>query len=202
MSDVADRFYDLLPVVYRQRDLEQGEPLRMLLRVIARQANLLEDDITQLYENWFIETCDDWVVPYIADLIGYRPVHEAGEPGDVRTREERALNKILTPRREVANTIRYRRRKGTLALLESLAQSVAGWPARVVEFDRYVAVNQAINHLHAHRGQSIDLRSGELLNRLGTPFDRLSHTVDVRRASSRRRDRKSTRLNSSHVIES
>lgn len=186
MSDVVDRYYNLLPVVYRQRDLEQGEPLRMLLRVIVQQANLLEDDITRLYENWFIETCDDWVVPYIADLIGYRPVHEAGEPGDVRTREERALNKILTPRREVANTIRYRRRKGTLALLESLAQSVAGWPARVVEFDRYVAVNQAINHLHAHRGQNIDLRSGELLSWLGTPFDRLSHTVDVRRANSHR----------------
>ena len=184
MSDAADRLYDLLPVVYRQRDIEQGEPLRQLLRVIGGQANLLERDIAQLYENWFIETCDDWVVPYIADLIGYRPVHEAGEPGDVKTREERALNKILTPRREVANTIRYRRRKGTLALLEQLAESVAGWPARVVEFDRYVAVSQSINHLKLQRGVTIDLRCGDLVDRLGTAFDRLSHNLEVRRASS------------------
>ena len=52
-----DRLYNLLPVVYRQRDTEQAEPLRALLQIIAEQVNLVEDDIAQLYENWFIETC-------------------------------------------------------------------------------------------------------------------------------------------------
>jgi hypothetical protein len=184
MSDGADRLYNLLPVIYRQRDLEKGEPLRALLRVIGEQHQLLEGDIAHLYENWFIETCDDWVVPYIADLIGYRQVHEAGEPGDVKTREERSLNKILTGRREVANTIRYRRQKGTLALLEVLAEAVAGWPARVVEFDRYIAATQSANHPHPRRGQTVDLRAGNALDRLGTPFDALGHSVDVRRTSS------------------
>ena len=75
-----DRLYELLPVVYRLRDAEHGYPLRALLQVIAEQVNVVEDDIAQLYENWFIETCQDWVVPYIGDLIGYGPVHEAGEP--------------------------------------------------------------------------------------------------------------------------
>src|SRR6266700_3778775 len=75
-----DRLYNLLPVVYRQKDTELGEPLRALLQVIAEQVNIVEDDIAQLYDNWFIETCQDWVVPYIADLIGYSVVHEAGEP--------------------------------------------------------------------------------------------------------------------------
>ena len=73
-----DRLYNLLPVVYRQRDLEMGGPLRQLLRVIAEQVDLIDKDIAQLYDNWFIETCDDWVVSYIGDLIGYRPVHEPG----------------------------------------------------------------------------------------------------------------------------
>ena len=59
----ADRLYDLIPVVYRLRDAKQGYSLKALLRVIAEQVNLVEDDITQLYENWFIETCQDWVVP-------------------------------------------------------------------------------------------------------------------------------------------
>lgn len=121
MSANVDRLYELLPAIYRIRDAEQGEPLKSLLRVIAEQVNLVEEDIARLYDNWFIETCEDWVVPYIADLVGYRPVHEAGEPGDVRSEQGRARNQILIPRREVANTLRYRRRKGTLALLELLA---------------------------------------------------------------------------------
>ena len=56
-----DRLYDLLPAIYRIRDAEQGEPLKALLRIIAEQVNLVEDDILKLYENWFIETCEDWV---------------------------------------------------------------------------------------------------------------------------------------------
>ena len=63
MSKSSDRLFELLPMIYRQRDEEQGWPLRDLLRVIAEQVDVVETDITQLYENWFIETCQDWVVP-------------------------------------------------------------------------------------------------------------------------------------------
>ena len=66
-----DRLYALLPTIYRQRDVGFGHPLRELLRVLAREVDLVEADIERLYDNWFIETCDDWVVPYIADLIGF-----------------------------------------------------------------------------------------------------------------------------------
>src|SRR2546427_11793685 len=140
MHKALDRLYELLPTVYRQRDADQQWQLRALLRVIAEQVNIVEDDIAQLYENWFIETCQDWVVPYIGDLVGYEVVHDAGEPVDVATAEGRQLDKILIPRRDVANTIRYRRRKGALALLDQLAHDVAGWPARAVEFYTLLAV--------------------------------------------------------------
>src|SRR5262249_54534186 len=113
-----DRLYKLLPAIYRVRDAEQGYPLQALPRVIAEQVHVLEDNIAQLYDNWFIETAEDWVVPYIADLIGYRPVLEAGSASDDTTAEGRGLNRVLIPRREVANTVSYRRRKGTLAVLE------------------------------------------------------------------------------------
>jgi hypothetical protein len=185
-NENTDRLYDLLPVIYRQRDAERDYPLRDLLRVINEQVDVVEADIAQLYENWFIETCQDWVVPYIGDLIGYRPVHEAGEPGDVHTQQSRQRNKILIPRREVANTIRYRRRKGTLALLELLANDVAGWSARAVEFYKYLGWAQAINHLNLRRSQTVDLRWGEALDLLDGPFDEVAHTVDVRRIDSRR----------------
>jgi len=181
-----DRLYELLPTVYRMRDAEQGEPLKALLRVIAEQVNLVEEDIAQLYENWFIETCEDWVVPYIGDLIGYELVHEAGEPSAVDTLQGQQRNKILIPRREVANTIRYRRRKGTLALLELLANDVAGWPARAVEYYALLGWTQALNHLRLDRGQTVDLRNGSALDLLDGPFNSLAHTVDVRRINSSR----------------
>lgn len=186
MNKNPDRLYQLLPVIHRQRDAEQGWQLQALLRVITEQVQVVEDDISQLYENWFIETCQDWVVPYIGDLIGYQIVHEAGEPGDVLTTEERSLNKILIPRRDVANTIRDRRRKGTLSILEQLALDVAGWSAHAVEFYRLLGWTQALNSLHAKRGRTVDLRDGDALERLNGPFDEFAHTVDVRSILSQR----------------
>ncbi len=181
-----DRLYQLLPAAYRMRDAAQGYPLQALLRVIAEQVNLVDDDIAQLYENWFIETCEDWVVPYIGDLIGYRPVLDAGRPGSATTAEGRRLNRVLIPRREVANIIRYRRRKGTLALLELLARDVAGWPSRAVEFFRLLGWNQNLNHLHLDRALTVDVRRVEQLDLIDGPFDPLSKTVDVRRINSQR----------------
>src|SRR6266851_9650390 len=159
MSDRRDRLYDLLPAVYRQRDAERGYVLQALLRVIAEQVTVVEDDIRQLYDNWFIETCEDWVVPYIGDLIGYRPVHDAGGPADVRAARHLGRNRILIPRRDVAHTIGDRRRKGTLALLEELANDVAGWAARAVEFYRILGWTQHLNHQRLTRGRSVDLRA-------------------------------------------
>ena len=179
-----DRLYELLPPIYRIRDAEQGEPLKALLRIITEQVNLVEDDIRQLYENWFIETCEDWVVPYIGELIGYEPVHEAGEPSTVDTPQGRLRNKILIPRREVANTIRYRRRKGTLALLELLTNDVAGWPARAVEFYTLLGWTQSLNHLRLDRGETVDVRKGSWLDLIDSPFEMFAHTVDVRRINS------------------
>lgn len=184
MTRSPGRLFDLLPVVHRQRDAEQGHPLRALLQLIAEQAGVVEDDIDQLYENWFIETCEDWVVPYLGDLIGYRSVRDAGEPGDVTTARQRRLNRILIPRREVANTLRYRRRKGTLALLELLARDVAGWPARAVEFYKLLAWTQPLNHQRLGRGHLADLRDGEALDWIDGPFDSMAHNVDIRRLGS------------------
>ncbi|HYU86818.1 MAG TPA: hypothetical protein VEK80_18580, partial [Kribbellaceae bacterium] len=190
----ADRLNELLPVIHRLRDSAQGEPLRALLEVIAEQVGVVEDDIGRLYDNWFVETCEDWVLPYLGDLIGYQPLHEPGETGSVRARD-RALNRVLTPRSDLANTIRDRRRKGTLALLEQLAADVAGWPARAVELYVQLAVTQpvkllgqetAANRRRLQRGRLVDLRAGDALDRLDGAFDELAHTVSVGRITSTR----------------
>jgi hypothetical protein len=186
IADSKDRLYKLLPYIYQLRDADQGEPLRALLAIINEQVDVVERDIDKIYDNCFIETCEDWVVSYLGDLVGYTPVHEAGESGEVTTAQGKLRNKTLIPRREVANTIRYRRRKGSLALLEQLANGVAGWPARAVEFYKLLGWTQHVNHVRPVQGGTIDLRQMTQLANLNGPFDTLAHTVDVRRIQSHR----------------
>ncbi|SFN33118.1 hypothetical protein SAMN05216386_0517 [Nitrosospira briensis] len=186
MNESPDRLYELLPAVHRVRDAERGYPLRALLRVIGEQADVIEKDIARLYDNWFIETCDDWVVPYIGDLIGYRAVQDVSNAGTKSSAEAtRSLNKVLVPRRDVAATLGSRRRKGTLALLELLANNVTGWPARAVEFYTLLGWTQHLDHQRRDRGRTADLRDGHALDLVNTPFEQLAHTVDVRRIQSR-----------------
>ena len=74
----ADTLFALLPAFYRERDAELNGPLRALLGVIARQGALVEADIERLYNNGFIETCEDWAVPYLGDLLGVRALYPVG----------------------------------------------------------------------------------------------------------------------------
>src|ERR1700737_3057083 len=152
MTSEPDPLCDLVPVVYRRRDADQGYPLRALLRVIAEQVSVVEKDIAGLYENWFIETCQDWVVPYIGALVGYTPVSTLTEASTTKRALDR--ERIMAPRREVANTIRFRRRKGTLAVLQELAEALSGWSARAGEFCRLPAVTQNIDYLRMNRGRT------------------------------------------------
>jgi hypothetical protein len=171
-----DRIYALLPAVYRVRDARADGadgPLLGLLRVVAREVAVLEENLAQLYDDEFIETCADWVVPYIGDLLGVRDLH----PVSSRTLSQRAY---------VANTIGYRRRKGTASVVEQLARDVTGWDASVVELFQLVTWNQYVKHVRPGRGGLVDLRRSAELERLGTPFDSVARSVDVRRISSRR----------------
>jgi hypothetical protein len=164
----AGRLYALLPAVYRIRDEQQGFPLRALVGLIAQELEALEENIDRLYDDQFIETCQDWVAPYIGDLIGYRPLHGVAAA-------------ISSPRAEVANTIGYRRRKGTAAMLEQLARDVTDWPARAVEFFEQLATTQYMNHVRLYAPATADLRSTENMIRQGGAFNAVAHTAEMRR---------------------
>ena len=168
MNPEADTLYQLLPAIYRIRDAEQSGALRALCEVLAEDIAVLRDNIDQLYDDQFIETCADWAAPYIGDLIGYRTLHAVTE----RTRSARA---------EVANTIAYRRRKGTATVLEQLARDVTGWNARVVEFFQWLETSQYMNHLRPTNLATVDLRNWEALERRDTAFNGIAHSVDMRR---------------------
>lgn len=179
-----DRLLNLLPTIYRLRDDEQGGPLGALLAVLNEQVDVVDRDIAQLYDDWFIETCASWVVPYIGDLVGYRPVAEAGLPARDATPEGRLRNQALESRREVANTVAYRRRRGTLALLELLAGDVAGWPARAVEFYRLVVWAQHMALQRRGRAGTASLTDAAALDLCDGAFDCLPRTVDLRAPDS------------------
>jgi len=183
-SQSVDRLYNLIPSLYRQRDFEQGLPLRALLQVIAEQVNIVENDIAQLYNNWFIETCQSWVIPYIGDLVGFKPIFEGVDP-DPASAEATLRGKFVYARGEVANTIANRRRKGTMAALEALPSQVAGWSGRIVPFYRRLRVNQNLNSLRLDRGRSLNLRDAVAIDRLDGPFDRAARLLDVRTINSR-----------------
>jgi hypothetical protein len=168
----ADQLLDLLPAVYARRDTEapQDGYLRSLLTVLAEQAGLVEEDLARLYDGWFIETCDPWLVSYIADLLGVRPLHPVGTVASV-------------PRAYVANTLAFRRRKGTPAVLEQLARDVTGWPASVAELFTRVAWTQNVNHVRPGVLRTPDLRRSGELEWMAGPFDRVHRSVDVRGAA-------------------
>jgi hypothetical protein len=71
-SCAHNKLYRLLPAIYRERDAELNYPLKELLGIIEEQMDIIEEDIAQLYDNWFIETCEPWIIPYIGDLLGVK----------------------------------------------------------------------------------------------------------------------------------
>jgi hypothetical protein len=175
MSDPGyERLINLLPAIYRQRDLQQGQPLRALMASLQSQLLTLQADIEALYDNWFIETADDWVVPYIADLVGIADLSEA-------------RNQAFSQRRRVANAIAYRRRKGLMATLEHVAQDVTDWSVHVLDYGTLVTRTQHQANPRPADIHLVDLRptGGEdALSALGGPFEAIAHTADVRTLST------------------
>ena len=168
MSAQIERLYSLLPSLYRQRDQLRGEPLRALLSVLDREFQALEADTLATYANWFIQTCDSWAIPYIADLVGVRDMSQD-------------KHIFPTQRRQVGNTIAYRRRKGTLAVLEHAVADGTGWAAAALEFGRDLSITQDLKQVRAGMGRTVDLRDVQALADPEGAFASLTHAAEARR---------------------
>lgn len=164
----AEALLSRLPAYYRERDEALGGPLAALLAVMAAQGEVLLQDLQRLYDDAFIETCDEALVPYIGDLLGVLPLHAiAGTPAA----GQRAL---------VANTLRLRRRKGTLPVLEEVALAATGWRASAMEFFEHLSTTQHVNHPRLHSLRTPDLRQAAKLERIAHAFDSSAASADVR----------------------
>ncbi|HEV2447908.1 MAG TPA: hypothetical protein VGS58_18390, partial [Candidatus Sulfopaludibacter sp.] len=142
-------------------------PLASMLALVDEQLAVLAQDLDQLYDDQFIETCAPWVIPYIGDLIGYQEVNGIAPA-------------VASPRAEVAHTISFRRRKGTVLVMEQLARDVTGWGAHAVEFFQVLADTQYMNHIRPGNFYSPDLRDWQTGLYMDTGFDQTAHKVDVR----------------------
>jgi hypothetical protein len=191
MSTPRYPLYLRLPEIYRIRDVDQT--LQHFLGIVEIAFGHLHENISQLYDDHFIETCADWVIPYIGDLVGTS--HLAGDPHTLRA--------------DVADTVALRRRKGTLAAIELLTYSLTRWGVHAVELRERMLWHQHLNHqrpdvggnppygllpdtppasvprlphrrLLPIRGGTITLRDPAMLSLLGGPFDPFAHSADPR----------------------
>ena len=175
--------YERLPEIYRIRDAEQIPPgqLQAFLGVIEDAMAALHARTDAQYHDLFIEHCDDWVVAYIADLLGTTRL--SGAPWTVRA--------------DVARTVFHRRRKGTLGAVESQVHTLSGWAVHAVEMRERLAWNQHLNHQRPDagglpalrqrsdmslpvRGGMATLRDPALLSLVNGAFDPLARLVDVK----------------------
>ena len=183
MTTPRQSLYRRLPEIYRIRDAELfpvGQ-LQAYLDVLDEIPAGMRDNIEALYHDLFIETCADWVVPYIADLLGTS--HLSGDPWTLRA--------------DVARTVFHRRRKGTLGAVESLVFTLSGWAAQAVELRNNLAWTQHLNHQRpdaggvppllqrtslasAVRGGTLPIRAPAVLSFLNGPFDPFAHVADFK----------------------
>jgi hypothetical protein len=192
----AGKLWALMPAIYQAEDssvIGQNGPLREIVNRIGAQAAILRRSIDRTWEDQSIESCDDWVIPYIADLLATRLV-SASDPRGRRI--------------DVARTIYYRQRKGTLGVLEEISHDITGWDAKCVEFFRRMGRTphrldpeigwpasapsfsqaQALQDAEQIVGRftrmpthgTADLRSPHTGRLCRTAFDELSYTADMR----------------------
>ena len=181
-SDVKE-FFELLPAIIRKRDYESGAktkgsikhssgltdpsdfgPLKSLLSVMLREGQIVQKDIFQLYDDHFIETCDDWVVPYIGDLVGAYALEDIDGPQALR--------------RHVAATLPLRQLKGTLTALEYAVSIASGWPVKAVEYWKHLSITQSQRRVRMEQSGTIDFRNTSQLDKLGGAFDNIPRFYD------------------------
>lgn len=174
----TEKIWEMIPAFYREQDglAENPGVLRGMVEIMARQAAVLRRSNDHLWDDEFIDLCNSWAIPYIADLVATRLVS--------------ALNK-RGRRIDVAKTIYYRRRKGTLRVLEELISDITGWDGKVVEEFRRLA--RAWHGLDPKPGAFLgrftgtppggfaDLRPPRGSELTGGPFDEYFHIPDMRK---------------------
>ena len=160
--------FQRLPEVLRQRDAEGTPPgqLQALVDAMDSVFVALRRRVEQQYDDLFIDTCDDWVVPYLADLVGTS--HLAGDAQALRA--------------DVARTVFHRRRKGTLGALRNRL----AWNMHLNHLRPDAGGASPFGQAPANdprrpvRGGTAALRAPAWLSLVDGPFDPFARTADLK----------------------
>ncbi|MGY1708339.1 phage tail protein [Geodermatophilus sp. SYSU D00758] len=169
LAEVADRLYAALPALYRVPDAPpagRGDLLR-LLQVLAAPLAVVRQSIDDLHADLFVDTADDAMIPYLAEMVGVRL----------------AFPDAASNRRDVRGTVGWRRRKGTPAALEEMGSELTGQPIVLTEGWRRVQLAQDLDLPRPER-VVVDVRPAVVAEQSGGPLDALHHTVDIRAISA------------------
>lgn len=165
----AEALYRLLPAHVRQTDLANSGALRALFGVLGLASAELDAEIQEWHDALFVETAGEAGLAALAALVAAPTLQPVpGEAGIGR-------------RAFVANTIRYRRGKGTARVVEAMAGDVTGLAAVAVEYFQRLARTGHLLDLRPDRPATADLSPGGTAASVGGAFDRLPRLLDVRR---------------------
>jgi hypothetical protein len=113
--------YEALPEVYRTRD-GQGDDdgqgnLAAYLDSCGELLDVIYNSLDQRYKDCFPETCQEWLLPYFAELLGASTLspHVEGR------------------RKEIMHAIAWRQGKGSLKTIAQIAEEIGGFEKLVVQ---------------------------------------------------------------------
>lgn len=158
-SFIGRHLYEMLPEIYRTRDNAEQDRLGDLAKYLdacGEQLDLIRNTLDQLFADSFpdqlemeenqpeknngdIENqdkkgeeesrdCQSWLLPYLAQLLDVRLVSP----------------QVEGRRKEVANAVTWRQRKGTLPVMENIAEAVAQTDVEIHEGWKRIAVTPRI----------------------------------------------------------
>lgn len=142
LSEPGQKLARLVPQIYLSRDAAIADrPLLRLLDVLAGPLADLEAAAATALDDHFVERARGSVLRLLAELVGARLLGT----------DER------TNRGVVAATVRWRRRKGTMATLEEVLRTTTGWATEVDEASRSLLATQDLDDQLPFRGATTDL---------------------------------------------
>lgn len=164
MDFYHEYLYRLLPGTIKERD---DGVLQEFLEIIGDQAAAIKQNIDEMWKNFYIDTCEEWAVPYVGDLVGTKII----------------ANPAARNREEIKAAIHLRRLKGTTEGLKDLAKTSVGVSGVTVrEFFELCSMTQNVNYPNTDsRNMGLaNVKDQKHLNTLDSAKDIIPHTADLR----------------------
>ncbi len=126
LTFIEKQLWNFFPEVYRNRD--KGD-LEKYLSCCSGLLKQIYATLEKRHQDAFPESCQTWLIPYFAQLLDVRLVSP----------------EISGQRKEVANGVAWRQRKGTADCMEQIAQDVGQMEVELQEGWQRVATTRRMN---------------------------------------------------------